>query len=265
MWLHSRCNIKALMKRPGGKRYRWLIVRPPIMAAGVLGMLAGLVMPISASANEWLGLTGVELGANHNTYAYAGVIAPLTSNTGLGQGWVQRYWLDWLEYAYDSEGEEIRAKAPGASALLGYQQSNSEGYLAGYAGVGYRNTTLSPDRPDADVRGPQSSLQVLGEMDHRFAQSWRFVGAAQVSFGRDSYWTRAKFLHNASTASYWQGVEVIFQGDPDYYAAKIGLVLDELRVGGGVTANFKLGSNKTKDLKPGAYAGIEFVGFFGGK
>ena len=69
------------------------------MAAGFLGMLAGLVTPISASANEWLGLTGVELGANHNTYAFAGAIAPLTSNTVLGQGWVQRYWLDWLEYA----------------------------------------------------------------------------------------------------------------------------------------------------------------------
>ena len=253
------------MKRPGGKHCHWLIVCPPIRAAGVLGMLAGLVTPISANANEWLGLTGVELGANHNIYAFAGAIAPLKSNTGLGQGWVQRYWLDWLEYRYDSDGEEISAQAPGASALLGYQRSNSEGFWAGYAGVGYRDTTLSPDRPDAEVRGPQSSLQLLGEMDRRFAQSWRFVGAAQVSFQRESYWTRAKFLHNSSTASYWQGVEVIFQGDPDYHATKVGLVLDEWGVGKGVTANFKLGANKTKGLDTGAYAGIEFVGIFGKK
>ena len=253
------------MKCPGGKRCRWSLVCLPIMAAGVLGMLAGLVTPISASANEWLGLTGVELGANRNIYAFAGAIAPLTSNTGLGQGWVQRYWLDWLEYGYDSEGEEIHAKAPGASALFGYQRSNSEGFWAGYAGAGYRNTTLNPDRPDAEVRGGQYALQLLGELDRRFAQSWRFTGAVQLALGPDSYWTRVKFLQKSSTATFWQGVEVVFQGDPDYNAAKIGLVLDEWGVGKGVTANFKLGANKTTSLKTGGYAGIEFVGIFGGK
>jgi hypothetical protein len=253
------------MKNTRGNGCCWFKACPPILVAGILGILAGLIPPSSACATEWLGLTGAELGANHNIYAFAGAIAPLTPNTGLGQGWVQRYWLDWLEYRYDSDGEEISAQAPGVSALLGYQRSDSRGFWAGYAGVGYRNTTLTPDRPDAEVRGPQTSLQLLGEMDRRFAQSWRFAGAAQVSFGRDSYWTRAKFLHNASTASYWQGVEVIFQGDPDYHATKVGLVLDEWGVGKGVSANFKLGANKTKGLKTGGYVGIEFVGIFGGK
>ena len=265
MWLKSCCSIKVPMKHPGDKCRRRLKVRPPIMAAGVLGMLAGLVPPISAGASGWLGLTGVELGANRNTYAFAGAIAPLTPNTVLGQGWVQRYWLDWLEYRFDSGGEEVRAQAPGVSALFGYQRGNSGGFWAGYAGVGYRNTTLKPDRPNAEVRGGQSALQLLGEMDRRFAQKWRFAGAVQLALGPDSYWTRAKFLHKSSTAAFWRGVEVVFQGDPDYHATKVGLVLDEWGVGRSITANFKLGVNKTKGLKTGGYAGIEFVGSFGEK
>jgi hypothetical protein len=55
---------------------------------------------------------------------------------------------------------------------------------------------------------PQSSLQLLGEMDHRFAQS-ALVRAAQVSFGQGSY-GRAKFLHNASRLLVSR-VEVIFR------------------------------------------------------
>ncbi len=253
------------MMYPGTKSHLRSKVWSPILAAGVLGMLAGLATPISAGAREWLGLTGVELGANRNTYAFAGAIAPLAPNTALGQGWVQRYWLDWLEYRFDSGGEEVRAQAPGVSALFGYQRSNAGGFWAGYAGAGYRNTTLKPDRPNAEVRGGQGALQLLGEMDRRFASNWRFAGAVQLALGPDSYWTRAKFLHKSSTATFWQGVEVVFQGDPDYHATKAGLVLDEWSVGNGVTANFKLGASKTKGLKTGGYAGIEFVGSFGEK
>jgi hypothetical protein len=60
-------------------------------------------------------------------------------------------------------------------------------------------------------------------------------------------------------------VEIIFQGDPDYKAYKLGLVLDELPVSSRVNLNFKLGAVKTKGLETDAYAGIELVGVFGNK
>jgi len=219
------------------------------MAAGVLGMLAGLVTPISATANEWLGLTGVELGANRNIYAFAGAIAPLTSDTGLGQGWVQRYWLDWLEYRYDSDGEEISAQAPGVSALLGYQRSNSKGFWAGYAGVGYRNTTLSPDRPDAEVRGPKAACNC----SERWIAALPKAGACRA--GASVVWAGQLLDARQISAQLFHGLLLAgggghFQGDPDYHATKVGLVLDEWGVGKGVTANFKLGANKTRVSKP---------------
>lgn len=225
----------------------------------------GLASPAQSHARQWLGLTGLELAEQSNAYAFAGAVAPLDSNAAIGQGWVQRYWLDWVKYQFDSQGERVQAKAPGFSASLGYQQSDSTGFWAAYAGAGYRKTTLTPDRPNAEVRGSQSSLQLLGELDRRFAQDWRFAGAIQFSAGPDSYWSRAKFLNKSSSAAYWQGIEIVYQGDPDYKAYKLGLVFDELPVGKDVSANFKVGANKTRGLKAIGYVGIEFVGMFGNK
>ncbi|MDO8705324.1 MAG: cellulose biosynthesis protein BcsS [Sulfuricaulis sp.] len=232
-----------------------------VVVASVLFTLAGLVLPNYSHARQWIGLTGIELAEKHNAYGFAGAITPLAPDAEFGQGWVQSYWLDWVEYRFGSDGEEVRARAPGFSASLGYQQSNSKGFWAAYAGAGYRKTTLTPDRLNAEVRGSQSALLLMAEMDRRVAMSWRFVGAVQLAAGPDTYWTRAKFLH-ATSASVWYGMEIIFQGDPDYHATKVGLVLDEWPVGERVSANFKLGANKTKGIKTGAYAGIEFVGSF---
>jgi hypothetical protein len=236
-----------------------------MLAATVFWTAVGLMWPTPSHAREWLGLTGLELAEPGNAYAFAGAITSLDADAALGQGWVQRYWLDWVKYHFDSEGEEVRVRAPGFSASLGYQRSDSSGFWAAYAGAGYRNTHLTPDRPNAKVRGGQSALLLLGEMDRRFAGEWRFAGAVQLAAGPDRYWTRAKLLNKSSTATFWRGMEIVFQGDPDYKAYKLGFVLDELPVSGRVTANFKLGAIKTKGLKTGAYAGIEFVGFFGNK
>ncbi len=233
-------------------------------AIGFLAWIA-LACPGQSHAREWLGLTGLELAEQGNAYAFAGVVAPLNPSAALGQGWVQRYWLDWVKYQFDSEAERVRAKAPGFSASLGYQQSDSTGFWAAYAGAGYRKTTLTPDRQNAEVRGSQSSLQLLAEMDRRLAQDWRFTGAIQFSVGPDSYWSRAKFLNKPASAAYWQGIEIVYQGDSDYRAYKLGLVFDELSVGKGVSANFKVGANKTRGLRAIGYIGIELVGIFGNK
>ena len=228
-------------------------------------LVAALMWSTPSHAREWLGLTGLELAEHNNAYAFAGAILPLDPDTALGQGWVQRYWLDWVQYRFDSEGEEVRARAPGFSASLGYQQSDSQGYWAAYAGAGYRNTNLTPDRSTAKVRGGQSSLLFIGEVDRRPVKSWRFTGAVQRVFGPDSYWTRVKFLHDVPNGAFWHGAEIVFQGDPDYRTVKAGYVLDEWGIGKGIMVNFKLGAAKTKGLRTGAYTGIELVAHFGAK
>lgn len=237
----------------------------PSLAAVLLWALASLAWPVQSQAREWLGLAGTEMAEQGSAYAFAGAIVPLGTDAALGQGWVQRYWLDWVEYRFDSEGEQVQARAPGFSASLGYQNSDGTGSWAAYAGAGYRDTDLTPDRPNAKVRDAQSALLLLAETDRRFAETWRFNGAIQYSAGPDSYWSRAKFLRKSPGAAFWLGVEIVFQGDPDYKAYKVGLVLDELPVSSRLNLNFKLGAVKTKGLETDAYAGIEVVGVFGSK
>lgn len=235
------------------------------LLAAVLFAATGLTWPGQSQAREWLGLAGTEIAEQGSAYAFAGAIVPLGPDAALGQGWVQRYWLDWVEYRFDSEGEQVQARAPGFSASLGYQNSDGAGSWAAYAGAAYRDADLTPDRPNAKVRDAQSALVLLAETDRRFAETWRFNGAIQYSAGPDSYWSRARFLRRSPGAAYWLGMELVFQGDPDYKAYKLGLVLDEWPVSSRMNLNFKLGAVKTKGLETDAYAGIELVGIFGNK
>lgn len=256
------------MTNYGDNRSPWSGLLASVMAIGVLGGAGGLMSPNLSYATEWIGLAGAEVGAKHSRYAYLGALIPLPSTPALGQGWVQRYWADWIEYRFESNGE-VQARAPGFSASLGYQQGGEQGYWAAYVGAGYRNTTLRPDRPDSGVRGSQSSVLLLAETDQRLSPGWRFVGAAQFDAAPVGYWTRAKLLHVASSGRYWHGPELVLQGalkgDSDYRAMKVGYVLDEWRLGKSVTVNFKVGAIKTKGLATNGYAGIEFVGSFGKK
>jgi len=230
-----------------------------------LACLSLLIAPlVKAWGKDWIGLGGMELAEENNNYAYLGAIAPLPGTPGLGQGWVQRYWIDWLQYSFDSGGV-VRARSPGFSASLGYQRGDALGYWAAYAGAGYRNTTLDPDRPDASVRGGQASLPLLVEADRKMSPPWRFVGAAQYAFGPDSYWTRVKLLHATASGTFWHGPMLVFQGDPDYHATKIGYTLDDWHLGKELTCTFKLGVIKQKDIDNRVFAGIELVKVFRAK
>lgn len=253
------------MKSRASHKYALPAATFPWLTVVLLWTSLALAWPGKSHAREWLGLAGTEIAEQGSAYAFAGAIVPFGADAALGQGWVQRYWLDWVEYRFHSEGEQVRARAPGFSASLGYQNSDGTGSWAAYIGAGYRDTDLTPDRPNAEVRGAQSALLLLAETDRRFARTWRFVGAVQYSAGPDSYWSRIKFLHKSPDAAFWPGVEIVFQGDPDYKAWKLGLVLDEVAMTGRMNLNFKLGAVKTRGLETDAYAGVELVGVFGSK
>ena len=252
-------TAEVTFRGEGGKRGRGH--HAPKLILGLV-CLSLLIAPLTkASAKDWIGLGGLEVAERHNDYAYLGAVAPLPGTPGLGQGWVQRYWIDWLEYTFDSNGE-VRARSPGVAASLGYQRADTLGYWAVYAGAGYRHTTLDPDRPDASVRGGQSSLPLLAETDRRLNPVWRFVGAVQYAVGPDSYWTRAKLLHATDSKAIWHGPEVVFQGDPDYHATKLGYSIEGWNLGKDLTGSFKLGIIKQKDIDNRAYIGFEVVRVF---
>jgi Cellulose biosynthesis protein BcsS len=88
-----------------------------------------------------LALAGAEYGGD-NAYYYAGLLVPFPGGD-LGNGFVQRNWVDWLRYEYDNGTRTITAKAPGAVVALGYTKSAEPGSMNVCAGPVYRNTDFS--------------------------------------------------------------------------------------------------------------------------
>jgi cellulose synthase (UDP-forming) len=226
-------------------------------------LVAALGHVPTAQAHPWLGLAGVEGGSDNAYYAYAGAIVPLRSADALGRGWAQRYWVDRLGYDFESAGTRIRATAPGLSAALGYQGRTGDWQWSAYAGAVHRNTTLTPDLPDAAARGSQTAGLVSAEAGRSFDGGWRLGAIVNATIAPDSYWTRLRLLH--TVAGFAVGPELVWQGDPDYRQVKTGLTVENLRVGDRFTLSVKLGVSKTQGLASGAYGGIEIARRFGGE
>ena len=223
-----------------------------------------LLFPGTASAAGWLGLAGAEAGENHNAYAYVGAILPLGGQSELGNGWVQRYWLDWVRYRFNSDGTETQARAPGLSASFGRQGSDGDWHWGIYGGAGYRDTRLSPDNPSARMRGSQIYPLLAMDLSRYFAAKWRMDAAASFTFSPASYWSRVRVLHRLEDGVIYHGIELVEQGDRDYHEYKVGYVIDGLKTSRSGSIGVKIGMDQTSGLAAGAYAGIEYVYAFRG-
>ena len=227
--------------------------RKRVASLSALAILVGLGQG-QVQARDWLGMTGSEFSSD-NAYVYAGVLAPI-ADTGFGDGWVQRYWVDWLYYEYDSGSETIEAKAPGASAAVGYTVSGSASRLTGYLGLGFRDTDLSPDDRSNNARGSQLGAVVQLDGETKLAGNWR--GAALVSYASadSGYWSRLRLTRHSGWVMN-PGVEFVMQGNDEYDGWQAGIVGLDMKVGAGVSLGLKAGVRKTSGEDAGAYAGFE--------
>ena len=208
--------------------------------------------------DDRLALGGVEY-SGAGSYAYAGVIMPLSEHPS-GSRFVQKYWLDWLTYSYDKNGQSIDAQAAGLEAALGYQISNSQGWAGLYIGGLVRNTELSPDDVGNGARGTKLrlKLQADGELT---PQHWRLAGIAAYIAGQNAFWLRARALHDLS-GHLWTGPELIYQGDPTYRRTQLGWVIEGFKLGAGFTLGIKAGASKNAGESTHAYMGLEIARWF---
>ncbi len=247
-----------------GSRLGMALGMPLLLLTGAV-LSSCFLAPGRAFASDWLGLAGAEADENHGAYVYAGAVLPVGKNSVLGNGWVQRYWADWLAYRFQSSGVETLARAPGLSASLGRQGQAGGWNWGSYGGLGYRDTRLSPDDPLVKVRGSQTYPLLSLELSRLISQAWRFDGITSFTFGPSSYWARVRVLHRFTGKSVYQGMEWVGQGDRDYHGNKLGYVIDGLPAGNQGSIGFKIGMGKIQGLKAGAYAGIEYARSFGGR
>lgn len=221
--------------------------------AAVLTLGLSLLAP-PADAQGRAFLAGGEL-SGRDYYTYLGTIIPFPGSR-LGNGWVQRYWVDYYGYGYAGGPGTVDATAWGAEALLGYQVSDPKrNWAALYLGARYTDTRLSPDDPGSDVRGGQLGVKAQAEGETWLAERLRANGIASYTFSTSGYWTRARVLQTLPNNLH-TGPEVVFAGNPEYNVWRLGMVVGGFRPLGGyldLKGGYSSSSNGSS-----AYGGIEF-------
>ena len=222
-----------------------------------------LLVTASATASaEGLALAGGE-ASKDSSYAYAAALLPFPGST-LGNGFVHRYWVEWLRYEYlgGPLNEVIEAKAPGAEFALGYQKANPSGYFGLYAGALYRDTELTPDDPSSRARGSHVRLRLQVEGEHRFQDTWVLNGIASYVLGQEGYWLRGRVLRKVS-GPVLAGIEGVTQGDPDYEGWAVGAVVTGFEPAPRLNLGFKAGVKKIEGRSSNLYLGVELARTFG--
>lgn len=208
----------------------------------------------TSSSTQKLVLAGAEYGGN-SAYYYAGLLVPFPGSD-LGNGFVQRYWADWLYYEYEDWNQNVKAKAPGVSMAVGYGKATETGSWTVYIGPVWRHTNLTPDEPDSDVRGTQWGVNSSLEGERRMGKKWRVNGIASFTTGSASYWTRGRLVRSLESGPA-VGVEAVFHGNDDYSAWQAGVMLLELHPALHTSLGLKSGVRKSSGESIGAYVGLE--------
>lgn len=224
---------------------------PKYLLVGVACMTAW-----PALAQERVALAGFETSRD-NQYAYLGMVLPLPGQK-LGQGLVQRYWVDYVAYRYEKTPTQlVDAKVAGAEAALGYQHGNASGWWGAYLGARLGYAHLSPDDPGNEDRGThwRAKLQIEGETE--VTPAWRFNAIASHLLGNDNYWVRVR-AQTALANQWFIGPELIAQGAPNYRAYKIGAFVGNIKVGVDNALTLKAGLSKPQADSAAMYAGAEF-------
>jgi hypothetical protein len=227
-------------------------------AGGLATVLLGL--GLNSAKAESLLLGGAEASAD-TQYAFMAAIIPFPGSN-LGDGFVQRYWLEGLEYEYENNNVVIEAEADGAEIALGYQKGYTGGSFGIWAGAYYKDTELSPDDPTAEVRGGQTRLRTQAEGELRFGPLWRAQAIASYVFVQEAYWGRLRLLRNVRN-QVWAGIDAIAHGDPDYKGKQVALVVTGFTPAPRTNLGVKVGASHIEGRSTELTVGFELARLFG--
>lgn len=210
---------------------------------------------MSVLAQDAVVSTGLELGKDYR-YAYLGSVLPVLGSKS-GQGFVQRYLLDYITYSYEQTPiQDIDAKVSGVEAALGYQGTHDNGGCGVYLGARYTRTRLRPDDPGNNDRGSRVRAKLQIEGEQALARDWRISGMASYVLVDNNYWVRLRPQKTLSSGLV-AGPELVVQGDSNYRAVKLGAFLGGIKMGADSRLTFRVGASKAENSSVAAYLGLD--------
>lgn len=213
-------------------------------------MLSGLH---AHGQNLWL--TGLQAQSDAS-YAYLGHLTP-ADDQPLGQGWVHRFWLDHVRYAYQSGEVTIRGLAPGASYGIGHLGRAGTATYAAYAGLDFRYTQLNPNDSTNRARGDVLSPYLAVEAEAPLWGNTRIETAISVLTRTRAYWMRARLR---ALPVLPVSIEVINQGDPSYHKRTVGIILPSWKGPAGITYSVRIGATRTGRESSKPYVALDLSG-----
>lgn len=200
-------------------------------------------------------LGGFEISTDAS-YAYAGRVAPFPGSE-LGNGIVNRLWVDWSAYKYEKNDITYDAGVPGVEMALGYQHVKEDYWWSAFGGVIYHYANISPNDPESNVQGGKFRAKFQLEGEQTISQLWKLSGNASYIFEQDAYWARARFSRNIGAAHHL-GIEATSQGDPNYRLTQFGVFLSGIKLSDEIATVVKMGARKVEGLSLQPYMGVEF-------
>lgn len=218
-----------------------------------LTVASAWLQPAAAgTAPEGFVLAGAEKSQD-DYYAYLGLVTPV-GDARLGDGLVQRYWLDRFAYEYVKDNIRYRANGQGVEAALGYQRGSAAGWWAAYGGAALRHIELSPADPTSSADGTRLRFKVQLEGERKISDSVRLIGNSSYLFGQQAYRASGRLAFGSRLLF---GPEYTIQGDPDYRMRKAGLFIGGIPIGK-AALSVHAGKRRISGRESEGYAGLDF-------
>ncbi len=234
--------------------------------------VAGLVIvncAVSVQARDILLLAGG--GFAFRSYSqYTGAIIPFNRQEGAfsQDGPMLRFWQKSFAFSYTTDlspqgSKDSRIDAIGGSFTgeLGYQKKLKQGQVAGYIGLTYRQFSLSPNDPGADLNDNPIGIPLT--LDGSWSLSDKVSISSNLSYTlfQKDYWAQFK-LGYQPVSTYQFGPEIVLQGGSEYRYLRLGAFVSGIKLGK-VYLGFNVGlRNDLRENKQSLYGDMNLSFFY---
>jgi hypothetical protein len=229
--------------------------------SGICLFLWSFFCPLSQAADVSL-FGGGEFDGRGQSFSFLGLDVTQRVNSTLSLS--GRLMPNYLTYKYYSGNTQIEAKSSGLFAVAGLKFNWGQTTLGLWGGGEFRNTDLSPDDKNANMRGSTSSVLVQGELDSWLDKRTNVNLFGSFSGTNNFSYEKAKIRRQISNRDYQKpytflvGLEEFVGTNKDYTGVGLGASVELYYIPFKASLALRGGYKHDTTFGDGGYWGLEF-------